>query len=293
MYKESEIKKYIEEKEWTEWYSKIIDAVSSLTWKEKENEEWPKLFNWLKNDKNLLKYAELTMKGENLNRGEKFQVALLEVKLSITCSYFPDFKIFLKELQAWTNTSWNNETVETYINWWNTEWKEWEWSWIKQFCGIPVTQIQSLPYERSSSTWVTWCSKTARENWKNFWLNLPFWDAYNAGINAGNNSLTTIPSEKKSLKPQAKREWIAAEKIKSEWKWNYADIYTDSKSWYWHRAAAFKDDSGQWYVLDPYTRVNWRLDNTPKKLEDYLNVRKIVKAHFYQSNWYVWAKKSS
>ena len=28
------------------------------------------------------------------------------------------------------------------------------------------------------------------------------------------------------------------------------------------------------------------MDNSPKKLEDYLSVRKVVKAHIYESNWY-------
>lgn len=279
-FNKEKVEEYIkakEEEKKAEW-SDLLGSVAELVWVENETKDELNLFKWLKNDENLLQYAELATKAENLTFGESIRFKLLELKLSVTCSYFSDFKIFLKELKAWTNTSWNDESIESYI--------DGEWNWKREFCWIPVTQIQSLPYQRSSTTWVTWCAKTARENWERFWLNLPHWNAYDAGTKPWADCLATIPGGRKNEKPQNKRSWITLETFKSECKWNYADIYTNSTSNYGHRAAAFKDSSWQRYVLDPYTRVNWRLDNTPKKLDDYLQSRKIVKAHFYESTWY-------
>jgi hypothetical protein len=154
------------------------------------------------------------------------------------------------------------------------------------FCWTSVTNIQSEPFEKNSRTWVTWCSKTAHNNWKNFWIILPSGNAYDAWERPWKDSIQTIPANKTDKRPQKSWEWISISTFKGIKKGNYADIYVSSKSNYGHRATAFKDDSGQWYVLDPYTRINWKLDNTPKKLEDYLNARKIVKTHIYESKWY-------
>lgn len=281
--KEEEVKQYIEEKEKTEWLSGVFEVTADLVWIEKETKE-SILSNWLKNNEELLTYAKLTMK-ERLTAWEKIRYNLLELKLSIPlfCPYFADFKDFLQELKRWTDTSTDSatdtislgsssESAETFTN---------------KFCWTNINGIKSEPFERSSSTWVTWCSKTARNNWKNFWIILPAWNAYDAWKLPWKDCIATIPSNRQNEKPSNKWKWLDTEIFISEWKWNYADIYTDSKSTYWHRAAAFKDDSWQWYVLDPYTRVNWRLDNSPKKLEDYLKFRKIVKAHMYESKWYL------
>ncbi len=288
--KESQVRDYIEQKQQAEWDNVIAD----IFWLKQEvqdeagvetQDKWH-LFSWLRNDENLLSYADLTMKLEkdenwkvkleNLPWGERVKYRLLELKLSITCLYFAEFKDFLRELKRWTDTSTNTPTESAEI-------------WNNTFCWTGVSRIKSEPYEKNSQTWVTWCSKTARCNWRNFWITLPSWNAYDAWTTPWNGCVATIPSNRTNERPNGTWWSIEASAFKSLTNWNYADIYTSSKSVkYGHRAAAFKDDSWQWYVLDPYTRVNWRLDNSPKKLEDYLSVRKIVKAHVYESRWYVW-----
>lgn len=282
--KESEIKNYIQHKELSKSYSNFFETIADLVWLEKETKE-KILTNWLKNDESLLAYANLVMKTEKLNFWESIKRKLLEVKLSITCPYFADFKDFLEDLKRWSDTSTTESTTGAATSTETTS-ESIELS-NSQFCWTSVSSIKSEPFQKNSRTWVTWCSKTARNNWKNFWIVLPSWDAYNAWKLPWKDCLMTIPSNKKNTTPQKSWEGIDASKFKSITKWNYADIYTGSLSNYWHRAAAFKDDSWQWYVLDPYTRVNWRLDNTPKKLEDYIKVKKIVKAHIYESRWYL------
>ena len=281
--KEQQIKEYIDSNEQTKWFWKLAETVVDLAWVEKETKEWF-LSRWLKNNESLLTYAELVMKTEDLNTWERIRLKLLEIKLSIpfVCPYFDDFKDFLEELKRWPDTSENGTGTQSFE--WASESSE---TSTHQFCWSNLSNIKSEPFEKNSKTWVTWCSKTARNNWKNFGIILPAWDAYVAGATPWKDSIQTIPSDKVNDQPEITRNWIEASTLKSLTRWNYADIYTDSKSSYGHRAAAFKDDSWEWYVLDPYTRVNWRLDSYPKKLEDYLKVRKIVKAHIYESNWYL------
>jgi len=268
----SQIEAYITEKE-SKDSDNLIDTIANLGLIEQETKD-NMLKNWLKNDEKLLSYAELAF-NEKLNTKEYIEKWLLELRLSITCPYFRDFKDFLEQLKSWNNISNSPTTAETSVEFSN-----------KTFCGTSLSCIKSEPYQKNSETWVTWCSRTARRNWENFWLKLPSGNAYDAWEKPGDNIIKTIPEDKSNKRPRKSWEWIQVNKFKAIEEWNYADIYTDSKSDYGHRAAAFKDDNGQWYVLDPYTRVNWILDNSPKKLEDYLSVRKIVKAHFYQSNWY-------
>ena len=62
---------------------------------------------------------------------------------------------------------------------------------------------------------------------------------------------------------------------------NVADIYPDSKSKYGHRAVAFRDQSGEWMVLDPYVKVSGTKSTDPKPLKDYVEERPVLKAHFY------------
>lgn len=280
MKNEAQIKEYIENKQkdsvsWT--FESIKTEFNSLIWKEKkETWDWLKLFEWLKNDKNLLTYAELKSKEKDLKRWEKVKMDLLDLKLSITCPYFKDFKTFLEELNKWESVS---QTWET--------WSESAEFQGKTFCGFSINNIKSYPYYKNSETWVTWCSKTARENGKKFGIVLPSGNAYDAWKEPGNDCIVTIPSNKIHDRPTKRWNEISEWEFLSNSKWNYADIYVKSKSDYGHRAAAFKDDSGQRYVLDPYTSVNWSMDTTPKKLEDYIKVRKILKAHFYESKWYV------
>lgn len=279
MENEAQIKQYIEDKnkDSASWnLDNIRSEFDSLIWREeKETGDWLKLFEWLKNDKNLLKYAELKSKEKDLKRWEKIKMDLLDLKLSVTCPYFKDFKQFLEELSKWEN-------ISQPWNW--SESAEFQW---KTFCGFNVGRICSSPYYKNSQSWVTWCSKTARENGKKFWIVLPSWNAYDAWERPWEDCKWTIPSDKVNERPRKNWNAISSSDFSSWSKWNFADIYVESGSDYGHRASAFKDDSGQWYVLDPYTRVNWKIDISPKKLEDYIQCKKIVKAHFYESKWYV------
>ena len=304
--KQTKIEEFIETNEETQWLWGLVETVADLAWVEEEVKEWF-LNKWLKNDKSLLDYAELTMKAivedwkiVNFNFWEKFKYTLLELKLLASCPYFEEFKAFLEDLKRWTDasttdTSTSTSTTETsnagIASTWTTSTEsasESSETSIHTFCWTSISRIQSEPFEKNSITWVTWCSKTARWNWKNFGLELPSWDAYVAGTNPGKDSIQTIPQAKKNIKPQCDWEWIDIEAFKNIAEWNYADIYTSSLSKkYGHRASAFKDDSWQWYVLDPYTSVNGRkADTSPKKLEDYLKSRNIIKAHIYESKWY-------
>ena len=280
MENEAQIKEFIENKQkdsvsWT--FEAIKTEFDSLIWKEeKETGDWLHLFEWLKNDTALLKYAELKAKEWELKWWDKLKIELLELRLSVTCPYFKDFKTFLEELNKWENMP---QTWET--------WNESAEFQGKTFCGFSINNIKSNPYYKNSQTWVTWCSKTARENWKKFWIVLPSWNAYDAWKEPGDDCIVTIPSNKIHDKPTKRWWWIPEWEFLSDSKWNFADIYVESQSDYGHRASAFKDDSGQRYVLDPYTRVNWNMDTAPKKLEDYIKVKEILKAHFYESKWYV------
>ena len=302
------IKEYIQDKEkdWVLWtLDSIKSEFNSLVWKEtKETEKGLHLFEWLKNDKNLLTYAELKSKEESeLSAWEKVKLNLLELKLSVTCPYFSDFKDFLEELKRWEYVEQSNEwqdsqsqETQTQDNQWNEN-ESWQSNQPSEstesetqnheFCDVPLWEIQSYPYYKNSKTWVTWCSATAQMNWQNFGLNLPNGDAYNAWTKPWKDSLYTLPKDKKEKKPSKNWPTINDSEFQSiSDDANFADIYVESKSNYGHRAVAFRDSTWQWYVLDPYIRVKWRLDNSPKKLEDYLSTKKIVKSHFYKSDWY-------
>lgn len=296
---EKQVQDYIQEHESDSvaWgLSELINTITGNESSETGSEDKFHLFDWLKNDTNLMAYAELVMKTEKLNIWESLKKNILELKLSITCSYFADFKIFLEELKKWENTNVpvsqtatdasTTETRNVSSSSSSTDSGQLDSLTLKTFCWISVNEIKSEPYYKNPTTWVTWCSYTARLNWEHFWLSLPNWDAYKAWTNPWNDALSTIPSNKRTDEPSNKWKWIASLEFASISKWNYADIYIESKSTYGHRAAAFKADDGQRYVLDPYTRVNWVLDNSPKKIEDYINTKKIVKAHIYESDHY-------
>ena len=296
--KKTKVEEYINIHEQEKWYWKLAETVADLAWLEKETKE-NLIHKRLKNNKDLLTYAELHNKIENLNIWESLQLKLLEVKLSVSCPYFEDFKDFLKEINSWPysppqntpiletheNTTHENTTPENITNTPTDTTIEIEKIWNHVFCGTNIDNIQSEPFEKNRKTGVTRCSKTAQSNWLNFWIQLPNWDAYNAWKNPWKDSIQTIPQDKTNKRPTNSRKWISISEFNST-TWNYADIFVSSKSKYWHRASAFKDDSWQWYVLDPYTRVNWILDRKPKKLEDYMEEKKILKANIYHSDWY-------
>ena len=63
---EAKVKEYINHNEETQWLWKLAETIADLAWIEKETKEGF-LGKWLKNDENLLLYAELTMKTEKLS----------------------------------------------------------------------------------------------------------------------------------------------------------------------------------------------------------------------------------
>ncbi len=148
--------------------------------------------------------------------------------------------------------------------------------------GFNAAKIQSSPFERSRSG-TTLCAKTAKENAEKFGIELPSGNARDASqeLPIAENYITSLPIDKKTERPQRSRESLTIEDFNAMEGVNVADIYPDSKSKYGHRALAFRDVSGERMVLDPYIKVNGVRDRKPKKLEDYLQARKIFKSHFY------------
>ena len=172
--------------------------------------------------------------------------------------------------------------LEYYLHWKN---KDIDIS--AQFYWIPVYSIKSCCLLRDEKTWKLCCSRTARINWKNFWLTLPRWNAYWAWKYPWRNCLSTLPSDKKNTQPSANWPWIEETEIsRIPTDANFIDFCAYSRSNFWHRAVWFRDGSWERYVLDPYIKVHWQKDIYPKRLNDYLKKRKIVKAHFYHSNGY-------
>ncbi len=148
--------------------------------------------------------------------------------------------------------------------------------------GFNADKIQSSPFERSSSG-TTLCAKTAKENAEKFGIELPSGNARDASqeLPTAENYKTTLPAGKKTDRPQRSREPLTIEDFNAMEGVNVADIYPDSKSKYGHRAVAFRDVSGERMVLDPYIKVDGVRDTKPKKLEDYMQARKVFKSHFY------------
>ncbi len=271
------IKTFIEDKEKT-----------TSIWQLNENLEelWldVKIGEWLKNDKKMLTYAEhfLWLK-ESWGLFWWIKMQFLELRLSMTCPYFEDFKSFLGELKKWEDTEAldsddkknESDNIDVIIN--NNE-----FMWTK------VSEIKSQPFYKNPGSWVTRCAATARFNALDFGLNLPWGNAYDAWKNPWSKTKETLPESKQNKKPSSSWSALDLEDFpKSDDKINFADLYTQSNSGFGHRVAGFKDWSWQWYVLDPYTRVNGRLDNSPKKIEDYMNSKKIIKSHFYTSPGYI------
>lgn len=151
--------------------------------------------------------------------------------------------------------------------------------------GFNASKIQSSPFERSRSG-TTLCAKTAKENAEKFGIELPSGNARDASqeVPTAENYKTTLPADKKTDRPQRSREPLTIEDFNAMEGVNVADIYPDSKSKYGHRAVAFRDISGERMVLDPYIKVNGVRDTKPKKLEDYMQARKVFKSHFYEAN---------
>jgi hypothetical protein len=264
------IENYIEEQE-AETSMWQLDASFEELWVDVN------LSRRLKNDHKMLTYAENFLE---IKESWWFlwwiKLQLLELRLSMTCPYFSEFKDFLVELKKWndTNEDENSDNLDTI-------WSDNEFLWTK------VSEIESQPFYKNPGTWVTRCAATANFNAKDFWLDLPWWNAYDAWKEIWKGLQKTLPSWRKKDRPNDSRGKISASAFPSQQdKINFADLYTGSSSNYWHRVVWFKDNLWERYVLDPYTRVNGILGNKPHKLIDYTKSRKIVKAHFYNSPWY-------
>ena len=174
------IKDFIEQKEKETPIWQINESLEKL-WLD------VKIWQWLNGDKDLLSYAEYFL---DLKESWWFlwsiKMQFLELKLSVTCPYFKDFKVFLAELKKWErlNNGGNNDHLDKI---WGTS----EFMWTK------ISEIKSHPFYKNSKTWVTRCSATARFNAENFGLKLPSWDAYDAWKKPWKECLMTIPESKK------------------------------------------------------------------------------------------------
>lgn len=199
--------------------------------------------------------------------------------LSWSPKWEPDFikkaKEEYKKQKELKNQTTNNDFLKT-TNDSQTFW------WLNLF------EIISYPTIKSEKTQSYCCSKTARINWEKFWLKLPRWDAYVAWKFPSSSTISTLPKNKINETPLSGWHWLTADNFNQiENGANFADIFASSGTDYGHRAVAFRTSLGKRFVLDPYIKINWKLSNLPIPLEKYiLKWRKIVKAHFYHSDWY-------
>lgn len=231
---------------------------------------------------------------------------LFEIKKMLECSRSDKLSTIYRKRklkQFLDDKEYKEFQVEIWMSARNCDWKLWNltlkclnyYLHIKskdidervQFCWTSIQDIQSYKLLRDKETWKYCCSKTARMNWRNFWLILPRWNAYTAWRYPWGHSLLSLPSSKKYEQPNADWRGIDESELQNvESEANFMDFYAYSLSKFGHRAIWFRDSSWEWYILDPYIKVRWERDIYPKKLKDYLKKRKIVKAHFYHSNWY-------
>lgn len=175
--KESKVKDYINKKEQAEWKSSLAGTILELTSLEKEVKDWF-LSEWIKNDKGLLSYAELAMK-KNLNFWESIKFKLLDVKLSLTCPYFTDFKSFLERLERWNDTS--DTSTESQTNTWSTKSKvetaDWKVESATQWA-ISIAKDNSYWYEwwgignKNGKKWYD-CQSLVRGSFIHAWLDVP------------------------------------------------------------------------------------------------------------------------
>lgn len=96
----------------------------------------------------------------------------------------------------------------------------------------------------------------------------------------------TLPESKKNLRPSTTWQPLTFANFNEVAGANFADIYPYSKSKYGHRAIAFRDTKGEWFVLDPYITIPGFKRTEPKPLADYMKIRKVYKSHFYTSSGY-------
>ena len=170
--------------------------------------------------------------------------------------------------------------------------KHWVWSFASfaekkenlwKVEGFDATKFLSDPARKNPQTWVTLCAATAKFNAQKFGLTFPSGNAWDASTSKPieQEYRASLPAFKKEERPNSTWEPLSIADFDAMKDVNVADIYPDSKSKYGHRAVAFRDQTGEWMVLDPYIKVPWTDATEPKKLEDYMKVRKVFKGHFY------------
>ena len=127
----------------------------------------------------------------------------------------------------------------------------------------------SYPAERSESG-TTLCSRTARLNLSKLWVDSPstWWSAKEAYQN--------LNSPKDAFPP-------------SESDYKVADFYLDASSknsQYGHRVAAFKWESWQWFVLDPYYSIWNNRSRMPIPAEKYVSEMKSKWHNMWWAKYY-------
>lgn len=173
--KEAEIKSYIQDKEQSEWKVDLVDNIAELASLENEVKDW--FFSeWIKNDKGLLSYAELAMKKENLSFWESTKFKLLDMKLSLTCSYFTDFKNFLKGLKDWKDTSDTNKSSNTETTKSGVETANWKVDSAVQWA-LSIAEDNSYWYElwwtgKNGKKWYD-CQSLVRGSFIHAWFDVP------------------------------------------------------------------------------------------------------------------------
>lgn len=113
--------------------------------------------------------------------------------------------------------------------------------------------ILSAPTYKNPKTWVTLCSRTARENLQKLWIKFPVQWA--------------------TARDSFRLYWKQAEKFPPKYSSkSVADLYLDASSAnkeYWHRAIWVKIN-GEWFVLDPY----YTKTRNPVPANEYLTTMK-------------------
>jgi outer membrane murein-binding lipoprotein Lpp len=157
---------------------------------------------------------------------------------------------------------------------------------------IPVKNIKSHPFDRNPETWTTLCSQTARLNVEQFlWMKK---DAL-LGTDFGGNALDVQERCGSKIVVWSKIGDGKVVDIQSSFtqdiKWNYFDIFTASKSKFWHRLVWFRSEpSNQIYVMDPYNiKKDDHSSREPIKIEEYIKTvceaksRPILKIVWYET----------
>lgn len=121
------------------------------------------------------------------------------------------------ELDAFEGAIWNALPPST---------KSFEWD-----------KFEGYPFERSSDTGTTMCSRTARFNANLFGVYVPQGESAN--------------KSRELYRYTDKQEFTGLDSIPKDQ--NVADIFVESHSAHGHRALAIRaKHDGQWYILDPY-----------------------------------------